>query len=183
MKKIMFLAIILPLAFSTETALADVSYFHPGKHKRIPGPISDSEIHSLGMPVTRAFDLEFKQWSSMKFILTSKTNLNSGKIKDAYIVASFRVEVIPPTQLGLRWTPGKGETNNWYTKVRGRYNNQHVLSLHMTTETYVPTALHNGWVVTNDSIENFHGTIYTNGDQDVPADIYTISMDASAFIS
>jgi len=182
-KKIMFLAIILQVAFSTETALADVSYFHPGKHKREPGLISDPEVHPLGIPVTRAFNLEFKQSTFLKFIITPRTDLKSGKIKDTAMVATYRLEVFPPTQLGLRWTPGKGETNNWYTKVRGRYNNQHVLSLHMTTETYKPTTLHNGWVVTNDNIENFHGTIYTNGDQDVPADIYTISMDASAFIS
>jgi len=39
------------------------------------------------------------------------------------------------------------------------------------------------WLISNDNITSFSGQIQINGVQNVPADIYTLSMDASAFIS
>ncbi|MGK3130734.1 hypothetical protein ACCW76_16175 [Pantoea sp. C8B4] len=171
------IAIFLTSTFPIKPVLADA---HP-----IRSDPSLREVEwQLGMPLNKSFDLVFAQPTSLEIKISPRNDLNSGEVKHAAIFASFQIDVFPPTRLGLRWTPGNSDVTKTIAKIKGKHNNKHILTVIITTETYKPTKIYDdGWIITNNKMTTLTGSIRPFGDQNVPSDTYTISLDASAFIS
>lgn len=160
-KPFLSLALILGTSFS---ALAE----------RSPEP--------TGEALTRSVDLIFRAPNKLNFQLTPEKDLKAGKTADNFIVATFKVTSTQPYQLGIRFTPSSGEIKyGGLIKLTGKSDSNHVISLGLFPDNKV-IALKD-WVITKENVIDFSGHIKTMGSQVVPADTYTLSMDASAFIS
>lgn len=135
-----------------------------------------------GESITRSVDLIFRTESKLNFEIKPVKNLKAGKLADKTKVAQFNVNSTQPYQLGVRLTPGSGEVKYaGLIKLKGKNDPGHVISLGIHVEGKY-TTLEN-WIISNENITSFTGQVQMNGGQSVPADIYTLSMDASAFVS
>ncbi|MBK0095008.1 hypothetical protein IBT49_03400 [Erwinia sp. S63] len=144
--------------------------------------LAGESLEPTGESLTRSVDLIFRAPYKLNFQLTPGKDLKAGNTPDKYSVAAFNVTSTQPYQLGIRFTPGSGEIKyGGLIKLKGKSDPNHIISLGLITDRKYTTL--DDWVITKDNINDFSGYIQTVGSQIVPADTYTLSMDASAFIS
>jgi len=144
--------------------------------------LAEGNLEPTGESLTRSVDLIFRAPYKLNFQLTPEKDLKAGKIFDAFKVATFKVTSTQPYQLGIRFTPGSGETEyGGLIKLKGKNDPNHFVSLGVYTNAKYTSQ--KDWMITQDNSNDFSGYIGTVGSQTVPADTYTLSMDASAFIS
>jgi len=144
--------------------------------------LAEGSLEPTGESLTRSVDLIFRSPYKLNFQLTPEKDLKAGKTSDKFKVATFKVTSTQPYQLGIRFTPGSGETKyGGLIKLKGKNDPNHVVSLGMYLHAKY-TSLKD-WIITQDNVNDLSGYIGAVGSQTVPADIYTLSMDASAFIS
>lgn len=144
--------------------------------------LAQGSLEPTGETLTRSVELIFRAPSKLNFQLIPEKDLKAGKISDKFKVATFKVTSTQPYQLGIRFTPNSGETKyGGLIKLKGKSDPNHIISLGLFIKSgYVSQE---DWIITKDNINDFSGQIKTVGDQIIPADTYTLSMDASAFIS
>jgi len=135
-----------------------------------------------GETITRSVDLIFRTESKLNLEIVPVKNLRAQKYADKTKLAQVKVNSTQPYQLGVRFTPGSGEIKYaGLIKLKGKSQPTNTLSLGLHVDGNYTTV--DKWLISNDNITSFSGQIQINGVQNVPADIYTLSMDASAFIS
>ncbi|MEN4708809.1 hypothetical protein [Pantoea agglomerans] len=186
MKNIKIMAVLLSLVVNP--TFGNFFIFHPGKHKIKPSPKPDHHafISPTGSPITQSADLVFKETSQIDFQLLAENNLKAGKNNSNTIVASYYIRVKKPTRLGIRWTRQSGLTNGGRIVLSGKEDSMHKIVLYLPTlasGNFLEIWDNKGWAVSQYRVAELNGTINFYKDQTVQADIYTLSMDASAFIS
>ncbi|MCX2905141.1 hypothetical protein ORG41_04025 [[Curtobacterium] plantarum] len=135
-----------------------------------------------GETITRSVDLIFRAESKLDLQIIPVKNLRAQLYADKTKVAIIKVSSTQPYQLGIRFTPGSGEINYaGLIKLKGKSQPTNTLSLGLHVDGHYTTQ--DNWAISADNITSLSGQIQINGVQNVPADIYTLSMDASAFIS
>lgn len=144
--------------------------------------IADNTPQQVGEILTQSADLVFKQNSKLNLKLIPVQDLKAG-INDEYkIVATFDITSSPPVRIGVRWTPGVGEVRVPIVKIHGKNNPKNILELNFAWGNY-DYDNKDEWHITRNLEERFGGSLVIQGKQQVAADTYTVSMDASAFIS
>ena len=135
-----------------------------------------------GEAITRSVDLIFRAESKLDLQIIPVKNLRAQLYADKTKVAIIKVSSTQPYQLGIRFTPGSGEINHAkLIKLKGKSHPTNTLSLGLSVDGNYTTL--DNWIISTDNLTSLSGQIQINGVQNVPADIYTLSMDASAFIS
>lgn len=143
----------------------------------------------LGKLITQTSDITFRQTSGIKFRLTPVNDLKVGKNLGNTTVATFEVTSDKPCQLGVRFVPFSDViTKNVYHTINGKYNPAHKLLVSGRLfgkgidSIDDITGLNHGWAITKRKATTLKGKVILDY-QIVSADVYTLTMDASAFIS
>ncbi|WP_039661602.1 MULTISPECIES: hypothetical protein [Pantoea] len=137
----------------------------------------------IGETLTQTADIVFSENIKLSFQLISKQGLIAGKTMSQTNIASFKITATPATRLGLRFTPNTGETvNASQFRLIGKNDPKHKIYVYYPPLDMIYLEKGN-WLVTKDKKATLSGDIKTHSDQDIPADTYILSMDASAFIS
>lgn len=144
--------------------------------------IAADEPIQTGDIITQSTELVFRQRSQLKIQLIPEKDLLAGLNNHGKQVAIFNVTSTLPVRLGIRWTPDTGDITQFKIKVHGKNNLNNLLQISIAWwgHDYV---FDDGWYITRDPEQRFNGSIKIYEDQKIAADTYTISMDASAFIS
>jgi len=139
----------------------------------------------IGEVITKSVDLTFRKPVKITFELKPEKHLTAGYVRGATPLASFHISTSIPYQVGIRFTPGIGPIGVAapILTVSGKDNPKNILKVMMVAAEFKNSSYSNGWMVTNSKVNVLNGRLQMNGDQNVAADTYTISMDASAFIS
>lgn len=163
--KIKHSALIIFSAFLSASALAD----NPSQ---------------IGDVITKSVDLVFTENVKLNFQLTPEQNLRAGRNQANTKIASFNLSATPDARLGLRFTPNTGfRVNSGQYRIDGKNNPDHKIYVHLPFSLESTYLAKGDWILTKDKKPTFIGDIKIHGDQDIPADTYVLSMDASAFIS
>ncbi|WP_315316087.1 hypothetical protein [Pantoea vagans] len=163
MKKIRITFLIFVATLST-TAMAD----NPKK---------------IGETLTQSADLVFSENAKLSFQLIPKQGLMAGKTKSQTKVASFKITATPATRLGLRFTPNMGDRlSASQIRLTGKNDPKHKILVYYPPVDMIYLEKGN-WLITKHKQTTLNGDIKTHCDQNIPADTYILSMDASAFVS
>lgn len=142
---------------------------------------SKADPHPVGDVQTKTAELAFSQASKISFNIIPINNLSAGLNKNNTQVATYILSTNQPSYLALRWTPNSGIINGTSIKITGKGDPAHTLSLKFVNNVNSITTRDGSWVFTGTKIASLNGKVVVAGDQTVPADTYTISMDASVF--
>lgn len=145
--------------------------------------IADNTPQQVGVILTQSADLVFKQDSKLNFQLSPVQDLQAGTYERHKRVANFNITSSPPVRIGVRWTPGIGEIKNPKVKINGKNNPKNFLKLSFSWDKNYEYDYKNAWFITHNPEESFGGSLIIYEKQRVAADTYTVSMDATAFVS
>lgn len=138
---------------------------------------------SMGEPITRSVDLAFTSIHELDFQLTPEKNLTAGAHHHDTRLAKFTISSKQPCHLGFRIHPTIQEDNLINSGIiKGRADPKHILRI--ITFTEIPeTVRGDEWMISVHSKTHLKGVVTTFSDQTIPVDIYTLIMEASAFVS
>lgn len=150
----------------------------------ISSPAAFSKYQPWGDIQTATADITFKEANVLTFKITPVTDLTAGKKANHTPIASYSVTAQKSAYLGVRWTPGSGIVGgnplDQTIKLTGKNNEKNTLTLEIEPGE-ISQVIEGGWQIENYTKNAIHGTVKIAGAQDVPADTYTLSMDASVF--
>lgn len=137
-----------------------------------------------GETVNRSVDLVFKNPVKVDFQLVAEKYLNAGKVPGNTKLATFNISATPPNRLGIRWTPNRAQKQNTgQYLLTGTNDPKHHIYVYLPPFMGITPLADGDWFLTKDKTNTLSGVIKTHGDQNIESDIYTLSMDASAFVS
>lgn len=144
---------------------------------------TQAKITTRGEPITRSVDLAFSGTYELDFQLTPEKNLTAGVQRHDTRLAKFTISSKQPCRLGFRIHPMIQDDNLINSGIiKGRTDPKHVLKLISCSEK--PDIIRGDeWMLSIGSTTHLKGDVRTFSDQTIPADIYTLIMEASAFVS
>lgn len=138
----------------------------------------------FGDIITQSVDLVFNENVKLNFTLTPEQNLRAGKVSSNTKIASFAISATPAARVGVRFTPNTGfRVNAGQYRIDGKDNAEHKIYIYLPVTRELTYLAEGDWILPKTKKPTFTGDIKTHGDQDIPADTYVLSMDASVFIS
>lgn len=142
---------------------------------------TQAEITARGEPITRSIDLSFVGLYELSFQLTPVKNLTAGTQHHDTRLANFTISSKQPCRLGFRLHPTLQEGIN-YGVIKGRADPKHVLKI-MSFSNKPDIIRGEDWMLSIDSTNILEGNVHTFSEQTIAADVYTLIMEASAFVS
>ncbi|MBK0095007.1 hypothetical protein IBT49_03395 [Erwinia sp. S63] len=142
---------------------------------------TQAEITSRGEPITRSVDLAFTGLYELSFQLTPVKNLTAGIQQHDTRLANFTISSKHPCRLGFRLHPSLQEGIN-HGVIKGRADPKHVLEI-MSFSNKPNTIRGDDWMLSIGPTTLLEGNVHAYNGHTVPADIYTLIMEASAFVS
>gem|GEM_PF-3226294 len=145
---------------------------------------TQAKTTSMGEPITRSVDLAFTSIHELDFQLTPEKNLTAGAHHHDTRLATFTISSKQPSRLGFRLHPTIQEGHVMINSgiIKGRADPKHILRI-ITIPEKPETVRGNEWMISLKSNTQLKGVVTTFSDQKIPADIYTLIMEASAFVS
>jgi len=142
-----------------------------------------AETTSRGEPITRSIDLAFSGVYELSFQLTPVKNLTAGVHPHDTRLANFTISSKQPCRLGFRIHPSiqEGKLINSGV-IKGRADPKHILKV-LSYSNKPDIIRGNEWMLSTGSTNFLDGNVHTFSDQKIAADIYTLIMEASAFVS
>lgn len=143
---------------------------------------------AIGPITTQTADITFAQPQEVTLTLTPVADLVAGTIPDGTKVVDANLATISgqPGVFAVRWTPGIGtlDPDDHRAVTVNGHNTDSPLKLYYNTSAQDGTiGLDDTWFLTSeqgaDPVTTDHNTVWTSGNQDIPADTYTISIDAA----
>jgi len=144
---------------------------------------TQAKTTAMGKPITRSVDLAFTGIYELDFQLTPEKNLRAGAQRHGTRLAKFTISSKQPYRLGFRIHPTIQEDDLINSGIiKGRADPKHILKV-ITFSEIPNTVRGDKWMISTDSTTHLKGDVSTFSDQTIPADIYTLIMEASAFVS
>lgn len=133
---------------------------------------------------TSSTDVTFTAPATPLTLTLQSENPSSGIHEDLYEVASYKLTSTSNARIGVRFTPTAGVVGSTENRMvfSGKSNPAHKADLQIIAPSgnHVTVGSETFWV-SNTDVTDFSGTIKTNGSQTIPADTYTVSMDAVVY--
>jgi len=144
---------------------------------------TQAEITSRGEPITRSVDLAFTGIYELSFQLTPVKNLTAGIQQDDTRLANFTISSKQPCRLGFRLHPSIQDAEFPHRGIiKGRADPKHVLEI-MSYSNKPDITRGDDWMLSIGPTTLLEGNVHAYNGHTVPADIYTLIMEASAFVS
>ena len=130
-------------------------------------------------------DITFKQPSSPLSLSITSLNPTAGQHNDKDKVANYTLTSTTAVRIGERFTPASGSSagnaNEMTFKGKNNASNKVKLVVLAPNGNQFQTFGGDQYYTSNTDVKDFSGTITISGAQNVPADTYTVSMDAVIF--